>query len=1078
MAPFDNESLNLLPPLMRVRPEQRLGQAAQNVLSGDLAGAYESILRPDNLTPQERDAFLRRMGLNKGPYADAFRALTNPALIISLALSFAFPVPSAKAMFKVAKRVGGMTGKFPFLGKLTSAFSLFRGTDVPDILTRIVRNKSEFHDWMLTGFRKHLDEFQAVAGRLPSMREQVLVGAWLDGLHKPLRRFQGKAGRIAIGKGAARAVLDPVGTLMPDLEAKMGAPLLKLAQGFRGTLDNAWGRMLGEVTNRKALARALARLRKQGFADPDMQSILEWASNPKKIMDYFPRQILRTEEESKYLLKLLTDKSMDKRIYAKALQKQMMTWVSPRLKRRQGAPIPYLNDLHVVWDAVDPKAYNRLSEVVKARILSHASKAGIGDAAIHQFKEMPLHKVLGEFQNHLQPAESQRFAFALADKMPKQYSLRAMPVLSRYSHSTSSTYAWTLKGGGEEMAEMVQQARVAGKFDARGLSRAEMLENTYIPIAMGRGTYKQAIKSQLWDQYMTRAIGWLDSSKVRGVLGDKLTDTLKTTMETQRHNLSYLNLNRSAASFFYLSTLGLNAGASIDNLFQFVLTTAPTVGPVTAARGGYSAVKKFQKYFSLRLGSKKLAHDAAMREAFKEFAEAGLASTPLTDEVIQNTMQNAYELAALPGGGLIKGADRIKRAMMSMFSSSETFVRVATFEAGMLHATKGGLKAKEAIEHARRIVDISQFTPGPAGTPYALLGLTPLPRQLAQFPARIAEFATSTALTLGSGERSIMGYNPGTLARMVAGSIIATEVGSMLGMDVGDALLGGAVPTFQEASTGKPFGIIPVVPPMFQILGTAASGLTSGDFTELMRSTPLLVPGGVAAAKGIGLLPPGIPGAELGRSVAKSIHRTYADYESPAPNGRIAVYTGEGRLKGFYKPWDLAKVGMGLKSGDMNAEAALMQMLVKNRDQIRDYRQQYLEALFRNDARKAASLARQYETRFGHKLPVTERDMETMQKRRSMTRLEQVLMTLPPEARPAYIQAVSATFGAETQNVLGIQPSAMMQAGAGSGSAREASRASLIGQPSYEDDMSPLDRVEPYAIGRERRIPLNPLSLP
>lgn len=1063
--------------LLSIRPEQRPGQALQNLLAGDPAGTVEALLRPDNLTPAERDAMLKRMGLDKGPYADVFRTLSNPALIASVALSFAFPIPSAKTMFQVSKKLGGMTAKFPILGTLTSAFSLFRGTNVPDVLTDIIRHKSDFADTLLTAYRTNLEAFQKSVGRLPNEREQVMLAAWLDGLHRPLRRYQGKNGRLVVGKGISRLVSEPVGALMPNLEQAMGEPLLQLARGFRGTLDGAWQRMLGELPDRKALVKALARMRKQGLGDPDMEAILEWAINPKKISDYFPHQILRTEEQMRHLLKLMTEKGMGERMYARTLQKQMLTWVSPRLKKRQGAPIPYLNDLHVVMDVVDRGAYDRLSEVLKTRILSHAEKVNISPDAIRQMKQLPYHEMMAKYDQFIQPGELQRMAFVIAEKAPTQYSLRAMPVLSHYAHSVSSTYAWTIKQGGEKMYRELQLARFYGQADARALRRAEMLENTYIPIAMGRGTFKQAIKTQLWDQHLTKAISWIGSPKFKGVVGENMSKTLVSMLESQRQNLSYLNINRGLASFFYLSTLGLSVGAATDNLFQLLLTTAPTVGPLTAARGAASSVKKFQNYFNLRLGAKKLGHDAAMREAFKDFAESGLASTPLTDEVVQNTIRNAYELAALPGAGLVKVGDRVKRAMMSVFSSSETFVRTASFEAAMIHARRDGLKGAEAVRFARRFVDETQFTPGPAGTPYALLGWTPLARQLAQFPLRVAEFASSTALALGSGGKNVMGYNPGTLARMVAGSIVATEVGGMLGMDIGDSLIGGALPTFRELGGNSAFAPLPIVPPMLQILGTAASGISSGDFTEFIRSTPLLVPGGVAAAKGIGLLPPNVPGAEAGRAIAKSIHRTYADYDAPAPDGRIAVYTGEGRLKGFYRQWDLVKAGMGIRSGDLASESELMQMLVKNRDQIRDYRQRYLESLMQNDARRAQNIAAEYQQRFGHKLPVSERDMKNMQSRRSITRLEQILLTIPAEARPAYIQAVSAAFGAAAPQVLGLDPVALQNAGAGSGPSREQSRSRVIGD-SYQDDMGPSDFIEPYSIGRERNIPLSPVSLP
>ena len=650
-----------------------------------------------------------------------------------------------------------------------------------------------------------------------------------------------------------------------------------------------------------------------------------------------------------------------------------------------------------------------------------------------------------------------------------------MPVISQYNHTLAGTNAWTVKGGGEKVIQMLDELKLRGKVNAVARYQADILENTYIPVAMGRGTFRNAIRAQMFSHATQQMAVKLEHSPgFRRILGDKAADSLLAGMRSSKGAFSLLNLERKAAGYFYLSTLGLNPGSALKNTLQLVLTTGPVIGYRTSAAGLGEAMRKSHKYFALRLGPRKLSHEASLRKAYPEFAETGLVASPITEEAIQNTLVNAYEIAALPAAG-VKVADKIQRAMMSMFTASETVVRVATFEAGMIHARRAKMPIEAAIEFSRRLVEKTQFLTGPQNTPFLLLDRSPLTRQLAQFPLRMLEFATTTALTLGSGaidprtgkEMNWLGLNPGTFARMVAGSVLALELGEAMNWNVGDALIGGALPTFQPA--GKILAPIPIVPPFFQILGSAAAGIGSGDYTELMRSTPLMVPGGVEMFRAMGLLPPGVPGSDLGRAAAKTFQRTYADYSQPAPDGRVAVFSGKGTLKGYYRPWELVRFGMGIKGGDLEKERQLLQTLVSNRDTIRGERQAYMDARFRNNAKEAQQISEGFQQRFGFELPVTEKDIKAMQMRRQMTRLEQVVRTLPPgPARDQLIQLIGATLGTTGEQVLGIDPALLGQSSA----VRQAARTANVGRPGFNarTDLSPMDTINPSTIGRQRGV--------
>jgi hypothetical protein len=534
-----------------------------------------------------------------------------------------------------------------------------------------------------------------------------------------------------------------------------------------------------------------------------------------------------------------------------------------------------------------------------------------------------------------------------------------------------------------------------------------------------------------------------------------------------------LNLSQRAAGYFYLSTLGMNPASALKNMLQLVLTTGPAIGYRTTIAGMNQAMKKSHKYFAVRLGPRKLSHSDAIRAAWPEYGRSGIAGAPITDEVLNNAFQNAHNIAALPTGKLAGTSQKIQAAMMSMFTASETAVRLTTWEAGILHARRARMPAEAAHTFAARLVEETQFLTGPQNTPYFLVDKNPLVRQLAQFPLRMLEFATHTAFNLVATSidpktgkpMNVLGKNPGTFARMIAGAILAMELGQAIGVDPSDALLGGAMQTFQEGREGA-FGGFPVIPPAFQVAGNVASGLSSGDFTEMMRTTPLLVPGGVEAFRAMGLVP-GVP-HDLGQRAAELFGRTYADYSQPAPDGRIAVYSGAGSLKGFYTPWDLVKTGMGIKHGDMQAEQELMVLLSKNRDQIREVRKDYLDARYRNDASGAQSIAERFQRQFGTPLSVTEKDMEAMQVRRRVSRLEQLVRTLPPgPVREQYVQLIAATLGASGESLLGIDPMLLSEPKPVRETARFGGSPQQAANPRGPYKTGPFDQVNPSTVGRQ-----------
>jgi hypothetical protein len=225
----------------------------------------------------------------------------------------------------------------------------------------------------------------------------------------------------------------------------------------------------------------------------------------------------------------------------------------------------------------------------------------------------------------------------------------------------------------------------------------------------------------------------------------------------------------------------------------------------------------------------------------------------------------------------------------------------------------------------------------------------------------------------------------------------------------------GALPL--PAWEGSPFYPLPFVPPLVGLAGAAAMDLTSGEFDQTKRSLPLLVPGGVALSRYSRYAPLSLGGR--------------ADYNNRTPDGRVPVYTETGSLKGYMTPMQLFGASIGLKPLNMEKEQALMGYLVQQRDKIREYRRNYLEAVSVNDWQEAEDIKRQFREEFPDlgELKIKKQDLEAVKSRRQITRLERLMDTLPREYRDEYGQMVSMALGQEAQGLLGVDPALLGQPG-------------------------------------------------
>lgn len=1013
----------------------RPGQAMQDLLGGDVDSAWRALLTPDSLGPAERDVLLNKWGIQKDSFKGRIlETVSNPAVLAAIAGTFIFPIPTARNMFKVKEGVEGMMSKVPWMRSFAGARVAFKDTAVPEILDSIQAAQERiWGESMSERLAPALAKFEQTAGRTISAQEQMQTFAWAANWHKdPLPGWK------------------EAGVLFPNLESRMTPAMREYGTAVRGALDNTKETVFQNPEYMEALRKGAKRMRDAGYPDEGLDQIVSMLGKGdgtyQGIPNYVPLRAVRTELDIKMLRDAALATASDVK-FKRDSQYRMMNFLGREFYQRKGGMIPNLQDLMVIGDVVDPQAYMKITNGVRDKLVDGFREAGMSEKSVAALERRGLDDILSKGGDLVQEGERNLFVTALADHMPAQYSMRLNPVLAQYYHSVKNTFAWTIMGNGERMMGEVNRAKaLAAGGDARAAWRAHMLENTVIPSALGKPTNRQATNAMLWDQRMGEMVAWLDRPSVREFAGDKFVDWMRDAQLNSLGAFSLRGLTSAASSYFYMATLGLNPSAAFKNSFQPVFSTGAMVGFKNMFAGHADVAKNLGAYFDARLGKEGLSHVDALAKAFPEFSAARLAGSPVTDEALGRAMDAAYRIqkTAPKDIGLLQ---KIQRASLAMFTATETNNRLGAFYAGLRHAAQGGLEGAEAVEHARQVVIRSQLVGGLSTTPMAFQSAgafsNPLLRQLAQFPVRTLEFTTE-------GIQDALTGNPGRLMRQVAGVYITKEVGEVLGLNLGDALMGGITPMFTPVNErGAILAPLPIVPPVVALGAGIASTLT-GDWETIHRQLPLLIPGGVGLSRAIGFLP---GPANIPQTTARWLGRKYADYEGTNPlTGRVPVYTGRGSLTGYYSPWEITKYALGIHGGDIDQEAQMAQRLTKDSDLMKEHRQLFVDALFANDPRKAAGIESEYEARFGHKIAITPAQIGQMQARRKMTRVERELAAMPREARPQYQTALART---------GI-----------AGAVSSGLRKPMVGpQPSYTNDMGLLDTLDPYTISRYRNIP-------
>ena len=324
--------------------------------------------------------------------------------------------------------------------------------------------------------------------------------------------------------------------------------------------------------------------------------------------------------------------------------------------------------------------------------------------------------------------------------------------------------------------------------------------------------------------------------------------------------------------------------------------------------------------------------------------------------------------------------------------------------------------ASEARRIRQTLVQRTQYGASATNTPQALLSgplSSPLAKMFLTYPMRSLNMVFSTLPDMANPDS----YGKGlfvTMARGLGASAMVYQIGKgLVGADLSRGL-------YVDSATSLVGGDrlmdpnkewLPL-PPAVSVPVDFIRGIASEDQRLLADSVSRVIPGGVALSRLVGVLP------EMGGpNPVAAVQKTYVNWNQRTPDGRVALYKGDGTLVSFESPAALVFKGLGLDFGAAGANGELDNYLNKQRDEIVKYRQRMISQVLANDMRGAEGTAQEFGKRFKGpngqplKLSFNQAQVRQFVRAREASRTERLLDRLPPETRPIYQQMVASTPG-------------------------------------------------------------------
>ncbi len=999
-----------------------------NVLRGDIDGVTRAMLSPDTLSPSQiktvRDTLTGGKKVN--PILKTILDIsTNPLVIMGLVVGlWKFPLGTTTPLLALRR---GLLPKSAAMGEMMSGLhgAMMNLRTIPGMfesLLGVTRETTKF----MSKYKEDANAIYKHAGRL-SKGESFAVSARLDGLdktsHYMVKALRNEPEWIAHMGGKDVAIA-------PNIRQAMSSNTIGLSDRLRSWFNSVRKKVGGNPG-------IIAAVEKKGLKYGD------------DVVDYFPHH----GNFNRYYQQSLRGTTGVR--YRNWLHKEVATKVGGEQVARTGGMFARLDELQSLEQtgAIKPGFTKMVQSILDRRTLEAGQKVqgiwdnvarlGLGETQervqfAHRVREYYT-KGGGKHLDFIRRLGNPRMADDTLDAMagalqeakfkgtgavqkeifeigkvlaePAQYTLNTWEATGRYVNSVATSYAWHGTGLGDKIMKITQKK---GIYKNAPFLEPYLMDNI-IPHVRGLKSYQELGRSLSFSVQKEKIYNWLNNTPIaEQVLGKKTKDWLTGYFANTAGSLSAEGVGAKVAHSFYLSTLGANISPASKNLLQNYLTTmnTPGIGPQGMYRGLMGAVG--QEGATTKMGrylkdiTSGVSTKNAFRKAFPEYVDdMGDAS-----QIVESLLAGDVAKEGLGKMMGVKGRwDQIKSAMLMPFSTSEGFNRIVGYYAGrnshLFHnaGKLAGASAEvrksllaEAGQVGQSLTMTTHFTGGPLGIPKALTSLWAPWRQFMHFPMRFASFLHGS-MRMGADANKL---DWGTIGRTMAGSTAAyVAARNLAGVDLSSGLMAGAlpVPTYEKS----PFYPFPLVPPIFSVAGEGVKALLTGAPERLGSTASMLIPGGIA-----------------GRKVYRTLSPRFADYKNRTPDGRIPVYNDKHALIGSYTPMQLTLRALGLKPSDMAAEQGAAKWLLSQRERLRAYRRDWLQALTENDNRKADQVNRAFQKAYPElgPLQVKKSDIRAIENRRQISRVHRIEKGIPSAYRPIFSQLLGeASLGRVTEDI-------------------------------------------------------------
>jgi hypothetical protein len=473
------------------------------------------------------------------------------------------------------------------------------------------------------------------------------------------------------------------------------------------------------------------------------------------------------------------------------------------------------------------------------------------------------------------------------------------------------------------------------------------------------------------------------------------------------------------ARYFYVTHLGLNLGSVSMNMMQPLLYASVYGGVGNVLKAYGAAFKELGGYMGERVGKYGLRalsdqeHQTLVGRHFKYANAEGENLVQIGRDTFSTLDSISYKSETL--AGVNRKESYFFDYPMKLFEKAEWLNRnVAAhsvenaYRAAKIDVTQGTAGYYRMLSDVGEMVSATQFGGSTLNTPMAFQGTgpfgrlanNPLFRQFLSFPLRSATTIMYDSPRLA--DRGLPGIGVDWLRGMGISAIFYEFGKNTMGADLSPGLFGASLTQvvggdrfFQDGNEYIP------IPPVIDIpMNLIRGALDPGQRDLIQNNLPRLVPGGIAASRVMGMLPNLMEGPLFG--LPGALQKTYIDPKQRTEDGKIAVFKGDGTLVDYQSPGQIFAKALGVDLGTFKQSADFDGFLLKNREQIVDYRRRAISALLANEVGKMQGIRSEFKRRFGMDLTISKDQLDEAIKNRTVSRTERILDRMPPDQRSIY----------------------------------------------------------------------------